>query len=406
MKSLLNKLLLSTVLSLSALNASAEVSDQPSAAAHQQSEVTYLSTNDRPTWLRRKIRDSSSARVIDWPLDGRYNDPIKPVMYSFYGATSDKIVMQYVRLHPEQTEFNILDFGTGQGGFLVRLAESISEQLSTLRPDVTVNIYGITGGAYKENFGDPTTEIGRCNVRHIDNTRIDHDSRFSKIPETTMFDVVFSRSTFQHLTDPVGTLVDTFQRIKPDGYFFGDFPTVYRHLIVLNTTPDIAHTLSSTGGYGGHNDTLVLQRADAVKGLSILAKYSPTEQNQPYVDIPEHLPPYETIHHLSTNSDAIKHFLASNGIVNEPDLVKRSADIYYVGLIKKTAATPDIPLSQLTLTENEYDEFDDFDDSATEKVSRLPSINTEIMKRAQHLAEEKATNDFLKQFRRLKLRDQ
>lgn len=246
-----------------------------------------------------------------------------------------------------------------------RLAESINSRLDPSK-QISINIYGLTGGNYKQTAGDPSGRIGSCSICYIDNFYIESIKECIPLKDIN-FDLVFSRSTFQHLTDSLGTLTDVFKKLKAGGLFIGDVPGSIAEMIIGHTTPDIAHTLMSILGTPLASSCFhlaLLRTSD--KELLLPVAYDPKKPViydgsgkgwASYVTPADPiLEPEPQIKFKNTtftqNSPNTMDFLLSSTVLDDSILYNRW--VFYLGLKKKMESHPDTPISQLILTEEEF----------------------------------------------------
>ena len=111
-------------------------------------------------------------------------------------------------------EFHVLDIGAGNFGWAKGMADFV-DQRTDLPEGITVHIYGIRG----ERAPEFTVLKGRRSVLHglgefpVEDLGLEFKRRGLDL--AGQLDLIISRWTFAHLTDPVGTFVQAYNLLRP-----------------------------------------------------------------------------------------------------------------------------------------------------------------------------------------------
>lgn len=178
-----------------------------------------LKWQDRPTEIQNKISQTfsylSSKSGGTWLFNGSE-------YYIHADVDTEKLAKHLMTSNPNQKEFYFLDIGAGNFEWGDHLAGIINE-FTGIADDVKVNIIGVRGEQYN---GEKFTTVGKCNIFKLGQFKIENlEEAFKKInlDLTDKIDCIYTRWTFRHLVDPVGTLEQAYNLLKPKtGLFFGD----------------------------------------------------------------------------------------------------------------------------------------------------------------------------------------
>ncbi|MCI5052621.1 MAG: class I SAM-dependent methyltransferase [Simkaniaceae bacterium] len=120
-----------------------------------------------------------------------------------------KLANHLLKTHQER-EFHILDIGAGNFQLVDHLAKSL------LVPEgIQVHIYGLRGEQYHK---DQNEQTGPITIHKIGRFKIEETNSELKKRGFTLanrVDLIFSRHTFIHLCDPVGTFQTTYNLLRP-----------------------------------------------------------------------------------------------------------------------------------------------------------------------------------------------
>jgi SAM-dependent methyltransferase len=135
----------------------------------------------------------------------------------------DHILAKYVMSsNPNQKEFYFLDIGAGDFQWNDFFAKQIN-CFPDIADDVKVNIIGVRGENYD---GVKFSAVGKCNIFKLGQFKIENlEEAFQTInlDLTGKIDCIYTSWCFRHLVDPMGTLKQAYNLLKPKtGLFFGD----------------------------------------------------------------------------------------------------------------------------------------------------------------------------------------
>ena len=185
---------------------------------------SYLDWKERPTPLNKKVSKSFNKLIQDTSSNWLYNGSYE---YNMCGIDEHKLIKKIIlQAPPEQKKFYVLDIGAGNfqwGWFLVHFIEEQPDFPS----DVKMHIICVRG---ERNLDDRIIETDRCKLYKIGAFKIEEIiDQFKKqgLFLENKVDIILSRWTFRHFTDPVGTFIQTFNLLRPktglllmDGFLF------------------------------------------------------------------------------------------------------------------------------------------------------------------------------------------
>ena len=155
--------------------------------------------------------------------------------WSFFGEASywlcdisdTKIVSTLIQEAPEsQKDFYFLDIGAGNFSWSIGLAEFLNKE--NLREEATYHIIGINGETHFERnsaFKEGIVKDGNCIRYQFGSFKIEElieELRKKDLNLLDSIDLIVSRWTFKHLADPVGTLLQACNLLRPKGIFLCD----------------------------------------------------------------------------------------------------------------------------------------------------------------------------------------
>ena len=251
----------------------------------------FLDPYNRPETMQesvdRTFKKLSRAKPgAEWNYNGSSS-------YTILGMDTKRFLDTLVKTAPaEQSEFYILDMGSGDGSWGRSLITYINQQ-NDLYSDYIFQIFNLTGDGYE----DQIIEEGRCTLYNFGSFPLENIG--SALPERLLtyglesdiqFDLIVSKYTFVHFHDPVGTWGQTFNLLRPktghmlmDGlnvYFSGkaELSTYYTSLMFLNM---LKHPFL-TGNYGVDRmpNQFLLRRPDE-KPVRIPLKYAGSSYERP-----------------------------------------------------------------------------------------------------------------------------
>jgi len=182
-----------------------------------------LDWHDRPASVKahiettfRKISADKSSK--EWLYSGGEN-------YGLCGINEIKLIRKIIQEAPtSQKKFWIMDIGAGDFQWTLNVAERLGKA-TDLPDDITIHLVGLRG---ERDLEEHTIKLGRCQRYNLGGIKIEELSselseRFDLINKV---DLIVSRWTFRHLTDPTGTFIQAFNLLRPgsgmmalDGFF-------------------------------------------------------------------------------------------------------------------------------------------------------------------------------------------
>jgi hypothetical protein len=189
-------------------------------------EAQYLTTDARPKWMEEKVQASFEAVSQDTSNNWMYNGD---ELYQIAGVNEHRLILNMISENPNQKDFYVLDFGCGVFTWGKALQSYLNEKVDeTLRDSITVHVVGITGGI-DTGVNGSQDKVGCCKLYGIPTFPIENIKKWQQGAQwpfidtkEVKFDLIVSRSTFQHLVDPIGTLIDTYNWVRLGGYLIAD----------------------------------------------------------------------------------------------------------------------------------------------------------------------------------------
>jgi hypothetical protein len=177
-----------------------------------------LDWRDRPEELRREIDRSFNNLATEsgsnWSRNG--SD-----FYTLLGVAEEKLARNIIT-HSEQKEFFFLDIGAGNFQWGDHLA-SFLNQCPDIANDVKIHLIGVRG---ERSLANEMTLEGKCHIYKFGAFKIeDLEQAFSSkgIDLCGKLDLIVTSWCFRHLADPLGTMVQAYNLLRPQtGLFFGD----------------------------------------------------------------------------------------------------------------------------------------------------------------------------------------
>lgn len=175
----------------------------------------FLDPQVRPTDLKEEIQktfDKISSQPIDWVYSGRSE-------YLISGIYAEELAWALIKENlATRKEFYFLDVGSGDFSWGRALAEHINKQ-EGLPKDITVHIISVTA----EPYGGPKLkQNGVCKLYEVDVFKVEDlrtllDIFYKKwgFSLHNSLDLIVSTYCFVHLHDPIGTLVEAYNLLRP-----------------------------------------------------------------------------------------------------------------------------------------------------------------------------------------------
>jgi len=191
-------------------------------------ENTGLSASNRPEILTHAIDEAfqqlSKLSHSSWIYNG-----IKDSYRLFNGRDEYQFIKQIILNNTGQKEFLFLDLGAGLFGFSEYICEKL-ERDKEIPEDIKVNFVSVRGESSDEPYKVITSK--KCAQYQLSAFPIEQlESAFQRIKEAHpdfpqiegKVDFSISKMTFLHLVDPLGTLMQAYQLLKPEtGYLICD----------------------------------------------------------------------------------------------------------------------------------------------------------------------------------------
>ena len=151
--------------------------------------------------LHEKMLKGECLNYLCWgSLDYTFNDR----KYSILGLKASEIAEEFAG----KESFDVLDLGTGNGLFLKGMKDRFKN----------VSVLGISAADCRSRNGIdeakvPNEEYIVANLENLNQISALKDRKF---------DFIVSSMTFMHLCDPIGTICQVYERLKPNGIFVID----------------------------------------------------------------------------------------------------------------------------------------------------------------------------------------
>lgn len=185
--------------------------------------IAQLRIADRPKKLELTIKKSFEAAK---QTDYRYF-AVDPVNYNEGVFNSYELAKKIIlTAPPEQKEFYIIDIGAGMGGFLDGLGNYL--KAVQLPEDIKVNLIGLTA---QDKIPYEKQEVSKNCIKYLFG-KFNAENFNEKLVRLSAagldiknkIDFAVSRLTFIHLADPLGTLIQIYDNLRPGrGMMFFDF---------------------------------------------------------------------------------------------------------------------------------------------------------------------------------------
>lgn len=237
---------------------------------NENAAMKSLQWNERPEEIKSKILEVWNKLIAhhsnkDWVFSGAST-------YNLCGINEYALVKKLIETHPERKEFFILDIGAGN----FSLSNSLAWEINTsaeIPKDIKINIISIRGEYYD---GEEITEYGMCKIYNFGGFQIENliaEFKNRKLELDKKVDLIFSRWTFIHLVDAVGTMFQACSLLRPiigmllaDGFYYlrndksiSDFiPEDMWHLLVELKVPFLIRPYNLEGSL----DQFVIRRKD------------------------------------------------------------------------------------------------------------------------------------------------
>ena len=248
-----------------------------------QSIERPLNPYERPDDLQKTI-NATYTSLLSFPPQWNYNGSSS---YGIMSIDCADMLKSLIKVSSNQKQFYVLDIGAGNFSWGNRTVDFINEQ-SDLPEDIIVHVISVTG----ENYGGQSVEkIGKCKRYNIDAFKI--EDLYKGLTQLmgqfdlnllNNFDFIVSSYTFIHLHDPVGTFVQAYNFLRPEGgiILFHGFPVYYgpkEHYIL--DYPMIEFLLSTkvpflVGHADGRDILPFLMKRPNRKPLSLSLEYAGT----------------------------------------------------------------------------------------------------------------------------------
>lgn len=148
-----------------------------------------------------------------------------------------KLLLEYIKAHPDQEVYNFMDFGSGNGSLGKSLKEMIEGSQHRLNKQYAdeinkvlggrkaeIRIFNLTGNGSADSVSSTGKEENEVPVIMYDcyGVKIEDVQDFLGkylagkfgLEEDIKFDVVVSKMTFVHLVDPIGTLQQVYDMLR------------------------------------------------------------------------------------------------------------------------------------------------------------------------------------------------
>ncbi|RTL04310.1 hypothetical protein EKK58_10905 [Candidatus Dependentiae bacterium] len=191
--------------------------------------IPYLDYQQRPQEVIEAIN-----YVFNNIADNAYSKWYKngDKQYNLANIEDKALVEKIILATPEKKDFYFLDVGAGNfhssdswGQFCATLIYKL-KQSKRIAQDVHVHIINVRGEQNEKADDHVLTwkKDDSCTLYNIGSFKIENlSSELDKYDLTKPFDLIVSRWTLRHLVDPLGTFVQIYNRLNPDGgLYLGD----------------------------------------------------------------------------------------------------------------------------------------------------------------------------------------
>lgn len=193
---------------------------------------THLRWQDRDPTIKSKINEAYSRTTKKTREDWRFYGEKK---YEIGGMDEVNFFHHLITANPGQKEWIFLDIGAGDYQWGDHLSEAING-FTDIFNDVKVIIIGLGGEAFQ---GEKFSSKGKWDIYRLDEFKIEKIEEALKnekalerkaLDLASRVDGIFTRWSFLHFVDPIGTLEQAHNLLKPStGLFFGDgFPYILK----------------------------------------------------------------------------------------------------------------------------------------------------------------------------------
>ncbi len=170
----------------------------------------FLKPTDRSENIQNKIDNTFKEVLVKntWGLHNGHES------YNLCNINEFDLLKTIVQNHPQQKLFQILDIGAGN----FNLGNALNAQINNsndLPTDIKFNIYSVRG---EVNDKPIESSLEKCNHYQLGAFKIENIiEEFNKreIEPINNFDLIVSHYTMRHLVDPLGTLLQVYDMLKP-----------------------------------------------------------------------------------------------------------------------------------------------------------------------------------------------
>ncbi len=193
--------------------------------AVSNSSQTYLDWTQRPADLQKKISDDFAKQEKKDGCDSSLE--MLDEQFGLFNLDEYRLLKPTIlKAYPAQKVFNVLHLGAYNFTWSIAMSKFL-ERLTDLPPDIKINIYAIRG---EKHLGERIVQTDRCTIYNLGAFKV--EELFAKFKELgfdleNKVDLAISFRCFRRLNDPVGTLVQTYNLLRPksgrlfiDGFYF------------------------------------------------------------------------------------------------------------------------------------------------------------------------------------------
>lgn len=281
-------------------------------------EAQFLNTDARPESMKAKIQTAFEGVSTDPSNKWTYNGE---ELYKIGGLNEHRLILNMISENPDQEDFYVLDVGCGVFEWGKALQSFLNQMVDEKRRErITVHIVGMNGGI-DTGVNGQQDKVGCCKLYGIPTFPIENIKKWKHgalwpflDKQEVKFDLVVSRSTFQHLVDPIGTLVDTYNFVRPGGYLIADI--LRWHLSCIAHYFEVS-LFGLCDGCKDHGLSLV-----AVGGsteLKIPAAYSAEDDRTKYTWLVDKKTEFDCMYSVGfgRSSRHLAEYLLSSGVIDE-----------------------------------------------------------------------------------------
>lgn len=179
-----------------------------------------LHWDDRPPEIKERITEAFKRlnERSSWLCDGQSSQ------YNIANIDEYVLVENLIRQNPERDDFYVLDIGSAKFGFGQSLSKHLEKAADLKRENLTVHIISLSGEAVEPKL----IENNICKVYNIGSFVIENMLKDPDLSELQKkIDIAVSHMCFVHLVDPLGTLLQAYEMLRPktglllmDGFFY------------------------------------------------------------------------------------------------------------------------------------------------------------------------------------------